>query len=369
MTQIPCRLGLQQRVLPSYRLPFFEMLASACSGGMGLFAGTPMPGENVDERTALQNARFTLARNQHILRGPLYLCRQSNFIQWLEGWQPEVLIVESNPRYLLTPAAVRWMHRRARPVICWGLGAPLGCGWKGALRRAAWYRFIRSFDAVIAYSRQGAAEYRALGFPSERIFTAPNAVAPRPAPETPSRPPNFASSRPIVLFVGRLQQRKRVDLLLRACAALPQHIQPQLWIAGDGAARASLEILAGEIYPGALFHGARYGEDLAALYRQADLFALPGTGGLAVQQAMSFGLPVLVAEADGTQSDLVRPANGWIVPPADLDSLTCALAEALSDVARLRRMGSESHRIIRNEVNLERMVEVFSQAVKYVMEE
>ena len=43
----PGKLGLQQRVLPSYRVPFFDMLASACNGGMSLFAGQPRAEESI----------------------------------------------------------------------------------------------------------------------------------------------------------------------------------------------------------------------------------------------------------------------------------------------------------------------------------
>ncbi len=99
-------------------------------------------------------------------------------------------------------------------------------------------------------------------------------------------------------------------------------------------------------------------------FQAADLFVLPGTGGLAVQQAMSFGLPVIVAEGDGTQIDLVRAENGWTVAPGRLDALASCLAEALRDPARLRRMGQESYRIVHDEVNLERMVEVFTEVCR-----
>jgi glycosyltransferase involved in cell wall biosynthesis len=105
---------------------------------------------------------------------------------------------------------------------------------------------------------------------------------------------------------------------------------------------------------------------LDALFRQADLFVLPGTGGLAVQQAMSHGLPVVVAEADGTQRELVRPGNGWLVAPGDLPGLIETLQRALADPARLRRMGEASHRIVVEEVNTEVMLRVFLQALEAV---
>ena len=140
-----------------------------------------------------------------------------------------------------------------------------------------------------------------------------------------------------MLFVGRLQKRKRVDDLLQACAALPPTLQPRLVIVGDGPERVSLESLAKTVYPSAEFPGARHGAELASYFSAADLFVLPGTGGLAVQEAMSHGLPVIMGQGDGTNDDLVRPANGWQLPGPE--KLAEVLREALSDVSHLRAMG------------------------------
>jgi len=170
-----------------------------------------------------------------------------------------------------------------------------------------------------------------------------------------------------VLFTGRLQARKRVDLLLGACAALPPDRKPRLLIVGDGPERPALQNLAGQIYPCAEFTGALFDDELKPYLELADLFVLPGTGGLAVQQAMSAALPVIVAEADGTQADLVRPENGWLVRPGDLAGLTAILAEALGDLPRLRQMGLASHKIVRDEINLEAMVAAFGRAVACVL--
>ena len=103
--------------------------------------------------------------------------------------------------------------------------------------------------------------------------------------------------------------------------------------------------------------------DRAEQFINADLFVLPGTGGLAIQQAMSYGLPVIAAEADGTQQDLVRPENGWQIPPNDVKSLTDTLKAALSDIKELRKKGQQSYRIVSDEINLEQMVAVFIKAL------
>jgi glycosyltransferase involved in cell wall biosynthesis len=356
MIHFPGKLGVQQRVLPNYRAPFFDLLASACDGGMSLFTGLPRPGEGITTTQELQVARYRSGRNVHLLGGGLYLCYQLGLLDWLKEWDPEALIVEANPRYLSTPPAVNWMHNHDRPVIGWGLGAPPARG----LRDRGRINFLRQFDALICYSQRGAEEYASLGFPLDNLFVAHNSVSPAPTWPLPSRPDRF-DERPCILFVGRLQFRKNVDLLLGACAELEP--KPRLVIVGDGPEREALESLAQEIYPSAEFIGAKHGAELKPYFMEADLFVLPGTGGLAVQEAMSYGLPVIVAQGDGTQDDLVRSENGWQIIPDDMDSLVSTMKGALTDVARLRRMGEESYRIAKEEINIERMVETFVRAL------
>jgi glycosyltransferase involved in cell wall biosynthesis len=270
--------------------------------------------------------------------------------------------VEANPRYLSTPTAVKWMRAQGLPVVGWGLGVPPSGGfWRGLLRE----RFLSQFDALITYSQVGAEQYIRAGFVPEQIFIAPNASTPRPAKSAPERPASF-SARPVVLFVGRLQPRKRVDVLIRACARLPEGLRPRLIIVGEGPERPALQSLALEVYPGAEFTGEKRGDDLIPYWEAADLFVLPGTGGLAVQEAMAHALPVLVAEADGTQSDLVRPENGWCLVPGDEGDMAARLADALSDPARLRVMGKAGYHIVAEEINLEGMVTAFARAINSV---
>jgi len=358
------RLGVQQRVLPSYRAPFFDLLAASCAGGMSLFAGLARTEESI-QAGELEIGKLVSAENLHLFGGPFYLCYQRGYIDWLADWKPDALIVEANPRYLSTPAAVRWMRSRGRPVLGWGLGAPPSGdphflrAWRGKRRRA----FLGRFDGLITYSQRGPDEYAALGFPREKIFVAHNAVSPAPKGTPPGKTSTF-NHQPVLLFVGRLQARKRIDSLLRACAEMPN--PPRMVIVGDGPERESLEALAREVYPSAEFIGARHGDELEPYFSGADLFVLPGTGGLAVQQAMSHGLPVIVAQGDGTQDDLVREGNGWQIPPEDYRALVSALREALSDLGRLRRMGVESYRIVSEEINLEAMVGAFVAALNSV---
>ncbi len=363
MTIIPTRVGLQQRVFPDYRAPFFELLAKTCLQGFNLFSGLPRADEAIHTCDHLIHGTVQPAENVHISRGKSYFLMQRGLLEWLKRWQPNVLIVEANPRYLSTPAAIQWMHARGKPVVGWGLGAPHGNKAEVFVRN----RFLHSLDAVIAYSNAGALQYIDAGLDAKKVFVAPNAVSPKPNQPAPFRLNSFKNGKASLLFVGRLQARKNLDVLLHACAAMPIDAQPGLTIVGDGPDRPRLEALATELYPQTQFAGAKHGAALDPYFNQADLFVLPGTGGLAVQQAMAHALPVMVGQADGTQGDLVRPENGWVLTESNAATLTQNLLTALADVPRLRAMGNVSYRIVAEEVNLENMVACFAKAIKSVL--
>ena len=354
-------VGLTQRVCAGYRVPLFDLLAEGLPDGLCIYAGEPRADEMIDRSQTPIRAELYPARNLHLFSGKFYLCIQRDILHWLKECDPRVLILEANMRYPMSSAAIRWMHAQGRPVIGWGLGTG---NTGGALLR----RYLSQFDAMITYSSSGKQSYVSAGFPEERIFTACNAAARRPDRPMPQRLPDRYDGQPIVLYVGRLQKRKRLDLLMRACAEQPEGLRPSLWIVGDGPIRDELEKTAAELYPGTEFFGALYGDELTARFDRADLFCLPGTGGLALQQAMASALPLIAAEADGTQADLVRSENGIQVAPDNLEELRSAVTRLLSDPAKLRKMGAESFRIVRDEINLEAMAGKFIEAINFVEE-
>lgn len=365
MSDTDLRIGILQRVLPAYRNIFFDTLAKEPGIHVSVFAGEPREQENLGQAIPLLKAHHHEAENLHIFSNRFYLCIQKNYLSWLKQFDPEVLIVEANPRYLHLPSMIRWMKKRRRPVIGWGLGSPSS----NFISKAIKHLWLMQFDVLLAYSEQGRQEFIQMGFPPEKVFTAPNAVTLRPE-QPPVKQPEINMGKAVkVLFVGRLQARKNIDLLIRACAALPESIQPLLEVIGEGPERENLEKLAHEIYPHTTFHGAKYSEELDFFFHSADLFVLPGTGGLAIQQAMTHALPVIVAEADGTQRDLVGEGNGWLVSKGDVTALRDTLQIALSDPSHLREMGLESYRIVHDEINVEVMVSQFMKAIHSVLGE
>ena len=106
-----------------------------------------------------------------------------------------------------------------------------------------------------------------------------------PPPYSALAPPTtFSASGPsklVVLYVGRISWEKNLRLLIEAFRGL-QHRELatnrpacQLVFVGDGPARAEAESLCAKYELGALFLGFRKGEQLAAAYASADIFAFP----------------------------------------------------------------------------------------------
>jgi glycosyltransferase involved in cell wall biosynthesis len=167
-------------------------------------------------------------------------------------------------------------------------------------------------------------------------------------------PPSEATRR--VLFVGRLDEEKRVEDLLRAVAFLHQQVADRdldirLEIVGDGSRRTAWQDLATRlgVRERVVFHGF-VGEDaLVDAYARCDVFCMPGIAelqSLATMEAMAAGKPVVAADAMALPH-LVRPGrNGWLYPPGDVPALAGHLLYLLTDPDARARMGAVSRQLI-----------------------
>jgi glycosyltransferase involved in cell wall biosynthesis len=370
-TGLPQRVGIQQRVLPAYRAAFFDSLARSLPGTLSVFAGAPGTREGIPQAEGLRCAKWYKAQNRSFGPGKLSILWQTGWREWIAAEDPEAVILEANPRYISNSLIRHNTGSRGKPVIGWSLGPAHVPGiFSGALRA-----YYGAFDAIVVYSRNGADAFRSLGTAADRIFIAPNAVESataemllaRPGAREAARAELGLDGRPVVLFVGRLQPRKRVDSLLRACGRIQDACQ--VLIVGDGPDRNRLEGTAAQSFPAAKFYGDLRGEALGKCLLAADLFVLPGTGGLALQEAMSYGKPVAAAEADGSQRDLIRGGeNGWLLPPGDEEALFRTVREALGEPRRLAEMGAASRRIVRETATMEKMIQGFLQALRFAWE-
>jgi len=186
---------------------------------------------------------------------------------------------------------------------------------------------------VVTVSRFTAAEIgRRLAVPADRIvICSPGAPpwTPRPAP-----PPGGP-----ILFMGTLEPRKNVGVLLDAYAALLARLPdaPPLWLAGGAtdAAAEWLRRIAQPPFAGRVEHlGYIAGERRYDLYSRASMLILPSHlegFGLPVLEAMTVGVPVIVSRA-GALPEVAGDA-AQVFEPGDAEGFAAGMARYLQDPA------------------------------------
>ncbi len=183
--------------------------------------------------------------------------------------------------------------------------------------------------------------------------------------------PGRYSAHPTVLFVGRLDQEKRVNELITAFAGLPPELGARLEIVGDGSLKHTWEKLADQlgVADKVKFLGFVSEEDLIAAFGRCDLFCMPGVAELqsiVTLEAMAAGKPVIAANAMALPH-LVKPeVNGYLYTPGDTQDLRVRLETLLSDAGLRDRMGMASKQIVASHAmssTIDKFVSLYEDAI------
>ena len=158
--------------------------------------------------------------------------------------------------------------------------------------------------------------------------------------------------QPLVLFVGRLETRKGVDILLKALARVIRETQARLVLAGSGNHSFYRDLAQSLGIPDkVIFLGFVPEETLRLLYSSCDLFVLPSRlegFGLVALEAMAAGKPV-VATKVGSIPELIKAGqNGLLVQPGDENELAQAIIQLLSDSSLASSIGRNNLRIAKS---------------------
>jgi glycosyltransferase involved in cell wall biosynthesis len=153
--------------------------------------------------------------------------------------------------------------------------------------------------------------------------------------------------RPSVLYVGRLESYKGVEVLLRAMVTLRQFVPlARLVVVGDGSQRRSLEKLSAALgLDGHVrFTGWVGAASVAGYYEAAQVLAIPSLcpenlPTVAIE-AMAVGRPIVGSNVGGIPELVADGVTGRIVEPRDADGLAAALREILSDSELAERMSA-----------------------------
>lgn len=217
-------------------------------------------------------------------------------------------------------------------------------------------RLMHLADAILAFNPQEKAEmtwyYRA---EPGKICVVPAGVdtalfTPGERAEA-RRSLGLSPTEPIILFVGRIDPIKGIDVLVDALCGLRtelwQTAPPRLLLIGGGAddpgtpaltARArALGLLDQITFVGSVPHA-----DLPPYYRAADVVAVPSfyeSFGLVAVEAMACGTPVVASRAGGLAFTIDDEQSGFLIPPNDPAALANHLSLLLHDPYLRGRMG------------------------------
>lgn len=180
---------------------------------------------------------------------------------------------------------------------------------------------------------------------------------------------------PRILHIGRLVKWKKVDLLVEAFQKISdKYPDAELVIIGDGPERETLEqqVLKLGLKDRTVFTGAIYDPLALGQYmHESSVYVLAGMGGLSINDAMCFSLPVICSVCDGTEKDLITDGvNGYIFQEGNVDSLAYKIDLVLSDKEKAKTMGEASYRVIKEKINLDtvsqRYLDAFNHAVSNI---
>jgi glycogen synthase len=176
--------------------------------------------------------------------------------------------------------------------------------------------------------------------------------------DTPSPPEDDADESLRILFVGRLEARKGIDVLLHAAKSLLQRYSYlRLDIVGndrlpgpDGKSyRLTFETdsQSAEIRNRVVFHGEVPDETLRRLYAACDIFVAPsrcGSSGLIFLEAMMMSRPVVGCRTGGIPEIIEEGVTGLLAEAGDADSLEAKLSDLITDSPLRKRMGASGRR-------------------------
>jgi glycosyltransferase involved in cell wall biosynthesis len=237
-----------------------------------------------------------------------------------------------------------------------------GRPWHKRLLKQIALRALFGVSSGLYIGEQNRRYFQHYGMPDERLFPARYCVDNVFFRE---RADELAASRaalrasfgvtddaPVMLFCGKLVDKKRPLALIEAFAEVRRQQPCWLLLVGDGPLRAAAEeLVRRDRIPGVLMAGFLNQTELPAAYTAADVFVLPSgmheTWGLVVNEAMNFSLPVIVSDKVGCGLDLVQDGwNGFTVSHRGTEDLATAMKTLAGDQALRRTFGARSRQLV-----------------------
>jgi glycosyltransferase involved in cell wall biosynthesis len=169
----------------------------------------------------------------------------------------------------------------------------------------------------------------------------------------------------LVIFTGRLNSLKRLDILLRSWADIlqsPESPACHLLVLGEGEESPSLKALARQLHIEKHLSFLGRKENVSGYLQASDIFVLPSeTEGISnsLLEAMACGLAVIATNVGGTGEILKHQRDGFLVQPRSQSQLADGLLQLLQDQALAQRLGAEARKTVEAGYSLDYVVEQY----------
>lgn len=347
-----------QRVVPDYRIPFFDALSQRME--LTIFYGDATKQDSVrplvEERSYLQktSVRYLFGKSYWIHAGIGRRLRS-------ESW--DAVILQPTPRCLTNIPVLMYCKFKKIKIIGWGMGEMPGRGpFKRWLHRSLQKFSVLPLDSILCYSSTAKIYYRAIGF-GKRIEIAHNAVLIDEGLSQDRFVDNFEKKNKLeILFFGQITPQKRLAELINIVIEI-QNLT--LMVAGSGEVEyvKKLKLMAKPAASRITFLGHIPPKRLPEVSVNSDVFVLPGRGGLAINHAMALGLAVICSEGDGTEKDLVIHQVTGLKFNGD-SQLRNYLVEYSQKKPELREMGLRGREHVLNKFSISKMVDAFCSVIE-----
>lgn len=240
------------------------------------------------------------------------------------------------------------------------------CGYEyhpGRLKSWVLNKFITGFDHHLAYHSNAKLFAMDHGARPDQVTITHNTINEKSLEYMPKeearrlidlRHPELAGKK-IILYVGAVLKEKRLEAVFEALDILARSDLVFLLV-GDGPHLE--EIKRKHLQRKDFLSTGRIIEGVGQYFDAADVFVLPGTGGLAINEAMAHGLAVISSYADGSADDLVIDGkNGFRLITGRAEEIACRLGDMLSDPATMKTMGDSGRELIRSHLSFEKFLD------------
>lgn len=239
------------------------------------------------------------------------------------------------------------------------------CGYEynpGRFKRWALDKFIPNFDHHLAYHTNSKFYALQHGARPEQVTVMHNTINEAAIECMPKllarrlieqRHPELTGKK-IILFVGAVLEEKRLETIFDALDRLSRS-DLHFVLVGDG---PYLDVIKDKYgHRRDLAITGRIVAGVGSYFDAADVFVLPGTGGLAINEAMAHGIAVISGYADGSADDLVIDGeNGYRLKKSGAEELAARLDQLFSDPELATKMGDAGREMIRGNLSFENFI-------------